>query len=227
MTRKLITVARHPIPGETKTRLSPPLSQEQAAHLYECFLLDTLEIMRQVPGVERSLAYLPEDARHYFSRLAPDMTLIPQHGDSLGERLENLLTGALEGGVEQCIAVNSDGPSLPVEYLISGFTRLETCDVVLGPTLDGGYYLIGMKRPHSTLVLNVQMSTSSVLADTLELASQVGLSVSLLPAWYDVDTFADLEYLRRDLARLAPGTAAHTRHWLNSSGYYQDLNSKK
>lgn len=223
MNRKLITVARHPIPGKTKTRLSPPLSQEQTANLYECFLLDTLEIMRQVPGVERVLAYLPEDARDYFNRLAPDMALIPQRGASLGERLDNLLNDTLLSGYEQCIAINSDGPSLPVEYLVSSFTQLESCDVVLGPTLDGGYYLIGMKHPHSRLVLDVQMSTPRVLADTLDLASQAGLTTSLLPTWYDVDTYADLDYLYRDLSRLPPGTATHTRQWFITSGHFEDL----
>jgi len=214
MPASLIVVAKRPAPGMTKTRLCPPLTGEQAAHLYECFLLDTLEIMRQVPDIEPIIAYLPQDAGDYFTELAPDMTLTPQRGASLGERLDNLLTDALQAGAKQAVVMNSDGPTLPVVYLETAFKQLDEYDVVIGPSQDGGYYLIGMKSPQTQLLRNVEMSTPRVLTDTLALAEASGLSVALLPSWYDVDTVADLEHLRDELTRLGEGIAPNTRRCL-------------
>jgi hypothetical protein len=213
----LLVVAKRPIPGQTKTRLCPPLTARQAADLYECFLRDTLEIMRRVPGVQRAISYLPEDAGGYFQRLAPDMTLTPQCGETLGERLDHLLTVALAGGAERAVVMDSDSPTLPVEHIRRAFAQLAEADVVLGPARDGGYYLIGMKVPHSHLLQGVQMSTPHVLTDTLTLAANTGVTVSLLPAWYDVDTLADLDQLRSEVAEATDGIAAFTRRWLSQA----------
>src|SRR5262245_50303483 len=101
MHRSLLVVAKRPAAGQTKTRLCPPLSGVAAAALYECFLYDTLELMRQVPGVTRQIAYLPEDAVGYFQQLAPDMALTPQRGADLGQRLDYLLTDTLAAGAKQ------------------------------------------------------------------------------------------------------------------------------
>jgi len=211
----LLVVAKQPIPGQTKTRLCPPLLQAQAANLYECFLRDTLEIMRKVPDVERMISFLPENAQDYFRRLAPDMELICQRGASLGERLDHLLTATLSNGSQRAVVMDSDSPTLPSEYVSRAFDQLIDADVVLGPTRDGGYYLIGMKRPQPHLLCQVQMSTSHVLADTLALAKATGLAVSLLPAWYDIDTIADLHQLDGEINESSKsGCASATRRWL-------------
>lgn len=215
----LLVVAKEPAPGQTKTRLCPPLTPTQAAELYDCFLRDTLDAMRRVPDVARVIGFLPAGSRDYFSQLAPDMELVCQRGASLGERLDNLLTGALAGGAQRAVVMDSDSPTLPVSYLIQAFERLATADIVLGPTLDGGYYLIGIKRPQPQLLLQVQMSTAHVLADTLALAKTSGLTVSLLPTWYDVDTIADLHKLDMEIAGMsANGRAAATCRWLAQTG---------
>jgi rSAM/selenodomain-associated transferase 1 len=212
----LLVVAKQPAPGQTKTRLCPPLTHDQAADLYDCFLRDTLNIMRKVPDVERTIAYLPEDAQGYFQQLAPDMGLTCQRGDSLGERLDHLLTEALLGGSPRAVVMDSDSPTLPTAYLSQAFDDLVHADVVLGPTRDGGYYLIGVKQPQPRLLREVQMSTSRVLADTLALAESSGLTVSLLPTWYDVDTVEDLHRLEDEVAGLsANGSAVATRRWLS------------
>ena len=111
--------------------------------------------------------------------------------------------------------MNSDGPTLPPAYLVEAFARLrDGADVVLGPSDDGGYYLIGLKRPAPRLLREVRMSTPSVLADTLAIAAEEGLTVALLPAWYDVDDAASLGRLAVEL-RDAPATVApRTRRWL-------------
>jgi hypothetical protein len=224
----LLVVAKQPAAGHTKTRLCPPLTPQQAAELYDCFLRDTLDLMRQVPGVQRVIGYLPQDAREYFGRLAPDMHLAPQVGISLGERLNHLLIEALAGGAPFAVVMDSDSPTLPCRYLLQAFERLAEADIVLGPTRDGGYYLIGLKQPQPHLFQEVQMSTPHVLADTLALAKASGLSVALLPAWYDVDTVADLQQLWDEMR--APGAhgdanggamgVAHATHrWLSRTNW--------
>jgi hypothetical protein len=135
----------------------------------------------------------------------------------LGERLDHLLSDALAGGAHRAVVMDSDSPTLPQAYLSEALARLELADVVLGPTRDGGYYLIGLKQPQPQLLRQVQMSTPHVLTDTLALAEASGLTVSLLPAWYDVDTITDLRQLAGEVAALdanANGSAAATRRWL-------------
>lgn len=212
----LLVVAKRPVPGQTKTRLCPPLTPNQAADLYACFLSDTLDTMRKVPHVHRAIGFLPEDARVYFNQIAPDMETIRQRGTSLGERLDNLLTDALLGGAARVVVMDSDSPTLPDAYLSQAFERLEEADVVIGPTRDGGYYLIGVKQPQPHLLRQVEMSTSHVLNDTLRLAETSGLVTSLLPTWYDVDTITDLDVLENDLAGSGTdGKAAATCRWLS------------
>ena len=173
--RALYVVAKQPAAGQTKTRLCPPLRGEEAAALYASFLADTLDIMRRVPGVRCGIAYLPHGAEAYFGKLAPEMELVLQQGESLGERLDWLITQALMNGAAQAVVMDSDSPTLPAEYVARAFDLLDgDVDAVFGPCRDGGYYLVGMKRPLPALLREVQMSTPTVLADTLALAARGG-----------------------------------------------------
>lgn len=211
----LLVVAKRPAPGQTKTRLVPPLSLEQAAALYECFLQDTLELVRQIPDIQPVVAYLPAQAEAYFADLAPDFEHISQEGADLGARLDNALTCYLRQGYQRVVIMNSDGPTLPAACLTAAFDALaEEADVVLGPCDDGGYYLIGVKRPTPRLLREVRMSTPNVTADTLNLAAEEGLRVELLPVWYDVDDAASLARLAAELVEASPGVARHTRAFL-------------
>jgi rSAM/selenodomain-associated transferase 1 len=216
MRKALLVIAKRPAPGQTKTRLTPPLDAEQAAQLYECLLRDTLEIMRAVPDVERLIAYAPRNESDYFKRIAPDLDLIPQTGDNLGERLDNALTYCLHHGFARAVIMDSDSPTLPSAYVARAFGELDTADVVLGPCEDGGYYLIGLTQPQPRLLRGVQMSTPNVTQDTLALAHEVGLRVSLLPPWYDVDTINELERLRCELRGDTNGSAPHTRDFFKA-----------
>jgi len=157
------------------------------------------------------IAYLPDDAAGYFRTLAPDFDVLPQQGSDLGARLDNALTRCLTNGYRKAVIMDSDSPTLPVERLVEAFETLDTHDLVLGPCDDGGYYLIGMKRPAPKLLREVQMSTSTVVRDTLALAAAEKLSVALLSPWYDVDTSAELDRLCQELAMLPGDCAAHTR----------------
>jgi rSAM/selenodomain-associated transferase 1 len=210
----LLVVAREPVPGRTKTRLSPPLMPPEAAKLYEMFLLDTLEIMRQVEDVHRFIVYHPQEAEPYFHRLAPDFKLIPQLGASLGDRLDNALSQCLNSDYDHAVIVDSDSPSLPAEYVREAFSQLKTSDAVIGPCDDGGYYLIGLNTPAPALLRKVQMSTDRVALDTLALAEKEGLRMAKLPSWYDVDNGEELNHLHTELHSLSPDHAQYTRIFL-------------
>ena len=214
----LIVVAKRPMPGKTKTRLSPPLTSELASALYECFLFDTLDQMRQVKDGQRVIAYLPLEAHDYFQRIAPDFELVPQNGHDLGSRLDYALTGCLFEGYERAVIMDSDSPTLPSAYLSEAFHVLsDGADVVLGPCDDGGYYLIGIKKPTPRLLREVRMSTPTVTADTIALAEQEGLRVNLLPIWYDVDDAASLIRLMKEVESLDPQATVYTRRFLQQN----------
>jgi hypothetical protein len=213
--RALIVFARQPIPGETKTRLCPPLEAATAAALYAAFLQDALNLARRVPGVQPLIDYSPATAGPFFARFAPDLPARPQQGEDLGPRMDHSLCAALRGEglpapCAHAVLIGSDLPNLPLAFVAEAFARLDAgADLVLGPAEDGGYYLIGLRAPQPRLLHEVPMSTPTVLADTLQIAAELGLRTALLPRWYDIDTFADLRRLASE-----PGEAAHTRAFL-------------
>ncbi|MEM7344083.1 MAG: TIGR04282 family arsenosugar biosynthesis glycosyltransferase [Chloroflexota bacterium] len=213
--RALLVIAKRPQAGRTKTRLTPPLSGEQAAQLYECFLKDTLDIARRVPNITRFVLYAPENEATYFEQLAPDFNYLYQTGSDLGERLDNALTHCLSHGYQQVVVMNSDGPTLPANYLTQAFAQLEQSEAVFGPSEDGGYYLVGLTRPQPRLLREVKMSTPTVLADTLALADEEGVAVSLLQPWYDIDTINDLQRMMDELQINGQNQAQHTQTFFN------------
>ncbi|MCS6889379.1 TIGR04282 family arsenosugar biosynthesis glycosyltransferase [Chloroflexus sp.] len=203
----LVMMARLPAAGRVKTRLCPPLTPAQAATLYAAFLRDLVELLRAVPGVHPIIAYAPDEAADYFAALAPDMARLPQTGADLGERLATVTGAVLGEGAPAVVVIGSDSPSLPPAHIAQALAALEHgVDLVLGPADDGGYYLVGLRRPAPELFTNVTMSTSTVLGDTLAIAEQLGLRTVLIDPWYDIDTIADLVRLQTD-----PAPLRHTR----------------
>lgn len=217
MENALIVVAKEPVPGRTKTRLCPPFTGELAAEFYRCLLLDTLALVERLEIADPTVAYAPASARPFFEAVTPDsFRLVPQQGADLGERLAHALGQHFELGYERVVIMNSDGPTIPQVYLEEAFSGLDTADVTLGIGHDGGYYLIGMKRPHPELFQGIAWSTQQVIPQTLSICRRLGLSVHQLPEWYDVDVAGDLDRLCRDLARYpasAPHTWAFLRGW--------------
>src|SRR5215467_13443910 len=209
-------MAKAPWPGTVKTRLSPPLLATEAAALYRCFLLDKIRAVEALTGARPVIAYTPDDARTEFDSLAPSFTLVPQRGHDLGARLHGILTHLLAAGHAGAMAVDSDTPTLPARFLqqaIDCLTRPGP-DVVLGPTEDGGYYLIGVRAAHRTLFDSVPWSTSDVLAVTLRRAAAAGLRAVCMPAWFDVDTPDDLRRLQIVLDGGATVEAGQTGRYL-------------
>jgi rSAM/selenodomain-associated transferase 1 len=209
-------MAKEPRAGCVKTRLCPPLTPDGAAELYRCFLLDVLDLAAGIAGVDAVVAYAPPDAEERFAELTGGrFALIPQKGEDLGARLENAFGALFSRGYERIAAMSTDSPDLPPEHLADAFARLERDPVVLGPCPDGGYYLIGLTRAVPELFRNMPWSTPEVLPETERRLERLGLGWTRLPAWNDVDTYADLHRLRRDLGApgashgRAPRTAAH------------------
>ncbi len=190
-----IIFAKEPVPGQVKTRLSPPLRPEEACRLYRCFLEDILEGTAQIPGMELALAYAPSGAGDFFRHLAPAAAhLVPQEGQDLGERQARAFAWGFAGGFETVLLRGSDSPDLPGAFLLEARETLAAgrAEVVLGPSLDGGYYLIGLQALYPELFEGLSWSTGTVLADTLSRARGLSLRVHLLPYWQDIDTCDDL-----------------------------------
>jgi rSAM/selenodomain-associated transferase 1 len=201
-------MAKTPGLGPVKSRLHPSLTAERATDLYRCFLLDRLDELAALDGVERVIAFTPERGGPQLAAVAPPgFRLVPQRGSDLGERLSNLLTDLLSNGHPGAMAIDSDSPTLPMGYVSDAAKRLEanTADLVLGPCEDGGYYLIGLRRPCPVLFQGIPWSTDRVLSLTLDRASGQGLRTHLLPMWFDVDTEPDLRRLRAEMMAAGRG----------------------
>lgn len=214
--RTLVVMAKQPQAGRTKTRLSPPLTGEQAAELYYGFLLDTLDLMGQIASLRRVVAYAPPEAQPFFRSIVPEgFECLPQEGHDLSQRLARVTSDLLGSGCERVVVIGSDSPTLPSERIQQAFERLSepTLDLVLGPCDDGGYYLLGLRAP-SPRLFSFPMSTATVTRQTLAAAEESGLRVALLPEWYDVDEIGGLRRLRGDLATSPACRAVHTRRFL-------------
>lgn len=212
----LAIMAKAPRVGAVKTRLCPPLRPPEAAELARCFLLDAVERVGGVAGVRPILAYAPVEARAELEGLAPGFALIAQRGEDLGARQGGVVAEAFGLGHEAVLLIGTDAPTLPRECLDEAVDLVTApgVDLVLGPTEDGGYYLIGLRAPCPALFEGMPWSSSAVLARTLDRARRLGLRVACLPRWYDVDTGADLDRLGAELAVNPGAYPRHTREFL-------------
>ena len=236
----LAVMTKAPQAGRVKTRLVPPLTPEEAAELNKCFLRDTAAAIsnacRRRPvgdasrmqfeqtGASHSEAataargiavYTPIGAELAYTDILPsDFSLLPQRGDKFGERLYFAVEDLFKCGFESVCLIDSDSPTVPAETFAEAVELLSTREdrVVLGPSDDGGYYLIGVKKPHRHLFAQIDWSTERVLNQTMERATEIGLEVKLLPTGYDVDDGASLRRLCKELLgeqgykRVAPNT---------------------
>lgn len=198
----LAIFAKSPVPGQVKTRLSPPLTPDEAATLHGSFVLDTLERTKLAASklklpIDRYLACAPSSTLVFFKIMEErqSVKLIDQVGDDLGTRMRQAFDSLFVKGYQRVLIVGTDVPSLPLEHYQQALALLETNDLVLGPALDGGYYLIGLKRPVPELFADIPWSTDRVLALTLEKATALGLKTACLPEWRDADTIDDLQAL--------------------------------
>lgn len=217
-----------PRAGACKTRLVPPLTAAEAAVLSGFFLRDTTDNIARVTLSERAAGvavYTPVGAEAAFAGLLPEgFSLLAQRGEVFGDRLFHAAQDLLAVGYESLCLLDADSPTLPAALLAQAVNALARAGdrVVLGPTADGGYYLIGLKQAHHRLFADIEWSTARVLAQTVARAAEIKLEVELLPAWYDVDDAASLDALCVELLAEADGSrnglagyaAPHTRRYL-------------
>jgi uncharacterized protein len=201
----LAVMAKAPRPGKVKTRLSPPLTPEQASALNACFLRDTVASLHSATlaaPAELVISYTPEGEEAAFCGILDKGTLLlPQRGDGFGERLLATAQDLFACGFEAVCLIDSDSPTVPTSEFIAAATALLRCGdrVVLGPSEDGGYYLIGLQKPAARLFEDIAWSTATVTGQTIERAAEIGLAVEMLQRWYDIDETESLGHLYAEL----------------------------
>ena len=215
----VIVFAKNPVPNQVKTRLVPSFSPEQAATLYTAFLTDWCATLAKLPDVDLIVAYTPTAARSDLQALIGDDAIyIPQIGVDLGERLTSATQWAAEHRYTKILLVGSDSPTLPISYILKAFTLLDSRDIALGPSTDGGYYLIGFSVetlettvPH--VFTDIAWSTADVFQQTVAHIRSLKATFGLLPPWYDIDTAEDLAFLQAHISamRLAGETGQAVR----------------
>lgn len=204
----LIVFAKTPEPGAVKTRLTGLLSEAEAARLYDAFLRDSLDAYGRLPAAVR--LYLTPASAPLPDGLAPESVSVHvQRGDGLGERMLAAFVETFVAGYERVVVIGTDHPTLPLAFVERAFEELATpLATVLGPSDDGGYYLLGMNEVYPQLFRGMTYSHAEVFADTLRRAHDTPASVSVLPPWYDVDTPDALRRLAADLAAEPDGGGA-------------------
>jgi uncharacterized protein len=240
----MAVMTKAPKAGRVKTRLVPPLTADQAAELNKCFLRDTAASisfacsggLRPPTAAKERLhsgahgaqlqcrgiaVYTPVGAESVYSDILPaGFSLLPQRGDRFGERLYFAVEDLFKCGFDSVCLIDSDSPTVPAENFAKAVELLSTSEdrVVLGPSDDGGYYLIGLKKPHGELFKQIDWSTERVLNQTIERATESGLEIKLLPTGYDVDDASDLRRLCDELLgeSAGDGVAPNTRKFLVS-----------
>lgn len=193
----ILLFVKYPDKGKVKLRLSADLNEQIVQDLYQRFVQDTVTTVEKIDA-QLLICFLPVDAQKKFKTwLGSRFIFVPQHGADLGERMKNCFTYAFTKGFRRAILIGSDSPDLPLKFLQKAFTDLETHDMVLGPSSDGGYYLIGFQDScfEPSLFDDIPWGTASVLAETLQKIHRTKHHLSLLPVWSDVDTLTDLKNL--------------------------------
>ena len=193
--KKLGIFVKTPGPGEVKTRLTPPLTPAEACGLYRAFLADLFARVLRLKKVSLTVFYAGSNADALAGLVPPKIPVVPQEGSSLGERLENAFGSLFARDDAPACVIGSDSPDLPLVYIKRTFIKLKHRDVVLGPSLGGGYYLVGLKRPVPEILRGIAWGGSDVFRDTLLKVESQGLSLGLLPPWYDVDGMDPLSLL--------------------------------
>jgi len=197
--------ARPPVAGKVKTRLQPAFTEGEALALYEAMLADGIEkLLSMTSGFATPFVSWSDEASPSadLSALLGRVQVEYQIGDDLGERMAATLQNRLRGGFKQAIIIGSDSPNLPMDYVDQAFEALAAVDIVLGPSDDGGYYLIGARRLHPRLFQRVPWGTSQVLPITRERIKSGRVMCHELPSWYDVDTPESVRRLWTDLRHM-------------------------
>jgi len=212
----LVIMAKAPRPGTVKTRLIPRLPLQAVTAFYRCLLGDTLALAQSLAGVEIAIMCPDSDVEELIPLAGPGVSVVAQKGEGLAAGLTSVFAHFAEGQ-RRIIAFNSDSPHLARSVLEEAFETLAAHDTVVGPTHDGGYYLVGAKASYPTLFMGDGMGTSGALDGLLSCARDLELSVGVADSFYDIDVVDDLIRLAAELQR-APTRAPRTAVWLKQWG---------
>jgi rSAM/selenodomain-associated transferase 1 len=211
--RTLVIMAKAPRLGSVKTRLAESLSLQAVTELYLCLLNDTIALAQALDRVETAIMCPASDVDDLSRAVAKTVRIVPQTGQGLAAGLASVFNHFANSGEQRVIAFNSDSPHLPASVLETAFGALEVRDLVVGPTNDGGYFLVGATASHSDLFASDGMGTANAFEALLARARALGLSVHLTDPFYDIDLEGDLSRLAAEL-QLAPARAPQTAAWL-------------
>ena len=211
-TRTLAIMAKAPRPGMVKTRLTESIPSAAVIALYRCLLEDTVALAKSLPSVEVAVMCPESDQDELAHLLGNTVQVVAQWGKGLAAGLTSVFRHFTGLGRQHIVAFNSDSPHLPPSVLENAYEVLATHDVVVGPTHDGGYYLVGAKAAHPTLFEGHGMGTGSAFDRLLTRAKILELSAGFTEPFYDIDVASDLIPLAREL-RLAPARAPRTAAW--------------
>jgi hypothetical protein len=197
--RALILFAKDPVEGQVKTRLNSLLDAPTILDLYQHFLRDSIDKICAVPEVDRFIGIASEPKTSYFDDVSRNhpVRLFVQKGVNLGERMRQAFEDRFREGYERVIIIGSDSPTLPTAYIEQALQSEK--NVVIGPSTDGGYYLVGMKKKVTDIFEGVSWGTDRVLSETLNVLKDQRAEAELLPVWYDVDLPEDLRFLKTHL----------------------------
>jgi rSAM/selenodomain-associated transferase 1 len=209
--RTLVIMAKAPKTGMVKTRLTQSLPSPAVTALYRCLLEDTLALATSLTNVKVAVM-CPESDQDELAHLCNTVQVVAQKGEGLAAGLTSVFRHFTAAGRQHVIAFNSDSPHLAPAVLDSAFEILATHDVVVGPTHDGGYYLVGAKAAHPALFESAGMGTGNALDRLLTRTKALELSAGFTEPCYDIDVANDLILLAREL-RLAPAKAPKTAGW--------------
>jgi rSAM/selenodomain-associated transferase 1 len=196
-----------------KTRLAQSISSDEVTALYRCLLKDTLALATSLKNVEAAVMCPEADLEELAQLVGNSVPVVAQKGQGLAAGLTSAFQHFTAGGCRHAIAFNSDSPHLPASILESAFEALHGNDMVVGPTEDGGYYLVGAKAAYPTLFNREGLGTRNALEALLTRARELQLSVGFTKPFYDVDVEGDLTRLAAEL-QLAPARAPRTAAWL-------------
>ena len=195
--RCLIVFVKSPETRGVKSRLAEAIGEQKARQLYRRFVQDLLDSLDRGNYCLKIFFYPPDHRPVLVQWLGHSRSYEPQTGDDLGERMKNAFKKCFSDGFETVLLIGSDCPDLPAEIIDEGFASLKGSDVVIGPSLDGGYYLLGFKADTflPDAFTGISWGTDGVIKNTCEILANNGLSIAVLPSWRDIDTCEDLRAL--------------------------------
>lgn len=191
---------RSPEKGTVKTRLSSVIDEYAVLELYRRFVLDLLRTLSRGAFDVQICFYPPDAGKSILRWLGGRYAYMAQKGDDLGERLEAAFLKAFADGFRKVVIIGSDSPDLPGELLKEALDSLDKEDAVIGPALDGGYYVIGFRagRVLQEVFVGIEWGTATVYTSTMEVFMEHGYNVHVLPGWRDIDTCEDIRAFIRE-----------------------------